>query len=210
MRSTGGVDIGPDLVSCSNVTNDATSYCCDHTGRCCDSGVGRFTVLPAIPTTTATWDRLLTRFVAIATPSSSATSQSTSTTSQSTTTTSQSTTTTSSSSGETSPSSTTSSTSVAPNAPSQSPLATSTTLSTGAQAGIGIGAGVGAILIAALIYVLWKLRKTEKALSRNRLNETEYASNNLGSQPVKYGPYVGPPQELDARDNIYIPELGTK
>jgi hypothetical protein len=36
-------------------------------------------------------------------------------------------------------------------------------LSTAAQAGIGVGAAVGALLVAAVAYLWWKLRKVQKA-----------------------------------------------
>jgi hypothetical protein len=38
-------------------------------------------------------------------------------------------------------------------------------LSTGAQVGIGVGAAVGALLIAAVAYLWWKLRKTQAAVA---------------------------------------------
>ncbi|KAK3328125.1 hypothetical protein B0T19DRAFT_423752 [Cercophora scortea] len=54
---------GTDLISCTNTTYTDTSYCCDHTVDCCNTGVGRFDVLPTQPQVWASWDANLLRFV---------------------------------------------------------------------------------------------------------------------------------------------------
>ncbi|KAK1987079.1 hypothetical protein LZ30DRAFT_703533, partial [Colletotrichum cereale] len=65
---------GTDLISCSNVTGIGTSYCCDHAANCCNSGIGRFDILPAEPQVWATWNRESTRFVVVLHTSDSSTS----------------------------------------------------------------------------------------------------------------------------------------
>jgi hypothetical protein len=62
-----GPILGPDLISCSNVTGSSTSYCCDHSEDCCDTGTGRFSVLPENPREWAVYNRASRRFVVVGT-----------------------------------------------------------------------------------------------------------------------------------------------
>ncbi|KAI1631020.1 hypothetical protein F4809DRAFT_634189, partial [Biscogniauxia mediterranea] len=143
---TGGVN----LISCSNVTNDDTSFCCDNTDGCCDSGDGRFSVAPHNPTTYATWHTLSSRYVVL-----EAVSTSTPVTSSSSPT----------SSSSIQPTQATQTSSPSPTA-ANSPPGDSSDLSTGAKAGIGVGAGVGVVVIILLSYVLWRLRKHHGQLNQ--------------------------------------------
>ncbi|KPM36212.1 hypothetical protein AK830_g10347 [Neonectria ditissima] len=153
---------GTDLVSCSNVTDSDTSYCCDHNPGCCNSGVGRFNVFPSEPDTWAIWNKEVTQYTVVHTLSST---EPTSTTTQAKTTS------TSSAKITTSTLSTTtreipSPTDSAINTPgsSEAPVG----LSTGAKAGIGAGAVIGAVITAAIVYLLWKTRKNERAAKENK------------------------------------------
>ncbi|KAI4603481.1 hypothetical protein KJ359_003292 [Pestalotiopsis sp. 9143b] len=167
-----------NLISCSNVTNTDTSYCCDHTNGCCDSGVSRFTVLPASPTTVATWNPTLSRYVQLSTSTSSS-STSTTTGAQSETTTSGSSTATSSSSSGTA-------------SPTSSSSSSSSGLSTGAAAGIGVGGAVAAVAIAAAIFFLVRShRKRRQPKGLELLGTTE------SKPPAAYG---SPP--VEAPDNV--------
>ncbi|ROT35115.1 hypothetical protein SODALDRAFT_329289 [Sodiomyces alkalinus F11] len=169
---------GTDLISCANVTEIDTLYCCDHTINCCNSGVGRFEVLPSEPEIWATWNRDETQYVVVlATPSSTSTSEEPSSTvdTESATTSTQSPTASddrgdrSTSTSEASSPAETAPEESSQSAPQPSPDASSEEgLSVAAQAGIGAGAGVGAILIAAVIYLFWKLRKNQKMLEENQ------------------------------------------
>lgn len=152
---------GNDLISCQNVTNTDTSYCCDgHRDFCCDSGVARFDVLPSNPQTWATWNVAATSFIVVnkaqatSTPSSSLSSSATTTPTQTTT----------SLTSEQPPSTTATYARDNPSESSQAePNQSPSSLSTAVQAGIGAGVGVVVILIAAIGFLVWKLRRTKKA-----------------------------------------------
>jgi hypothetical protein len=45
-------------------------------------------------------------------------------------------------------------------------------LSTAAQAGIGVGVAVGALLLAAVAYLLWKLKRTQRMVQASPLAAT--------------------------------------
>lgn len=187
---------GTDLISCSNVTNSDTSYCCDHNTNCCNSGVRRFNVLPSDPEVWATWNRKATRYDVVGTIFSG----------QSTTETAPATTDVTSSTASASSSTTTSDASIPSSSvpdtpePSEAPAG----LSTGAKAGIGAGVGVGAIMAVPVIYLFWKMRRNEKAAKQGEQRQPSnknpmtdawkqsqyvYASNGYQYQPPH-------PQEL--------------
>ncbi|KAJ4328377.1 hypothetical protein N0V84_001248 [Fusarium piperis] len=68
-------------------------------------------------------------------------------------------------------------------------------LSTGAQAGIGVGVGVGALVVAAVIYLFWKMRKNEKAAKEAKHSPPDYgAPMDTTWQQTHYLPKE--PQEL--------------
>ncbi len=163
--STGGTD----LISCSNVTGSGTSYCCDHQAFCCDQGVARFDVLPADPQVLARWDTKASQFVAVSqTTSSSRTSSTISTTTSST-------------------NPATASVSSPPSSPTPSDTADpAPALSTGAKAGIGVGAAVLAIALAAVAYLLFKLRK-KKAQLVDLQQEQHQLHYNRDGTPMVYG-----------------------
>ena len=71
------------MISCSNVTQGDSFYCCDHTVNCCDSGVGRFQVLPENPTIWASWNSGKSKYVTVAAATSTSASTSTAPTSTS-------------------------------------------------------------------------------------------------------------------------------
>ncbi|KAM5368601.1 hypothetical protein ACJA88_010951 [Fusarium oxysporum] len=145
---------GTDLISCSNITGSDTSYCCDHNTNCCNSGVGRFNVLPSDPEVWATWNRKATRYDVVGTMFSGQ-----STTETASTTTDVTSSTASASFTTTSDASIPSSSVPDTREPSETPAG----LSTGAKAGIGAGVSVGAIMAVAVIYLFWKMRRNEKA-----------------------------------------------
>jgi hypothetical protein len=157
------------LISCSNVTDTDTSYCCDHTDKCCDSGVGRFEVLPSKAQTWATWNTASTQYVVVKTFADASTSTSLSTLASTT-----------SASSITSISTTTSQTAVPTAEETEVPVG----LTTAAQAGIGVGAAVGALLIAAIVFLLWKMRKNKKMMMQQQDQETR--------QPTYQYPYAQP------------------
>ncbi|KAL6856717.1 hypothetical protein J3F83DRAFT_751584 [Trichoderma novae-zelandiae] len=135
---------GTDLISCSNVTNADNSFCCDHTNGCCNSGAGRFNVLPKNPQVWATWNNEASSYRVVGTvytgnPTSTSrgSAKTKATTAPATTTT----------------------TSSAPTNTNPGESDQSSGLSNGAKAGIGVGAGVGAILVAAVAFLVWKLRQ---------------------------------------------------
>ncbi|KAL2158289.1 hypothetical protein VTH06DRAFT_4610 [Thermothelomyces fergusii] len=152
---------GWDLVSCANVTQTDTFYCCNGMADCCSGGIGRQKIEPPPSVTWATWDPEQTRYDVVTpleTQSSSTTTSSSSpfsfSSSHPTGTPSQST--------ESNPSPT--SETGAPE-PGDSTSAEPAGLSRAAQAGIGVGAVVGALLVAAVAYLWWKLNRTQKALA---------------------------------------------
>lgn len=79
----------------------------------------------------------------------------------------------------------------------------STGLSTGAKAGIGVGAAVGALLIAAVVFLWWKLHKTTKQMAETMNNQ--YQATYPPSTPaVSY--YAGAPivkTELPAEREVH-------
>ncbi|KAI0468270.1 hypothetical protein F4859DRAFT_491027 [Xylaria cf. heliscus] len=204
---------GEDLIPCTNVTKDNVSYCCDGAiDNCCNSGDGRFQVLPYPTSAIATWNAAATQFKLLPGVSISSSTSSSSTVSSSTTTT-------------TLPSSTTSSAPTTP-PPSSSSAAPDTStgnsgLSTGAQAGIGVGVAGGVVLAALLGYLFWRVQKTQNALKEQQaLNShqhqmTSYTPNttmadNGASDQYKSPdpPYVPPPQptpfsELSSEGRTY-------
>lgn len=164
----GGAGGGTDLISCSNVTGTDTAYCCDHTNGCCDSGVGRFSVLPSNPVTSATWNQASTAYVVVATSSSSTSVSSMPTSSTG-----------SSSASETStsnPSSAAVSTTTGTSASSSSSAATGSAsestsgLSGSAAAGIGAGAGVGALSLGVGVFFAFRAWKRKKAAGETKSN----------------------------------------
>lgn len=162
---------GTDLISCSNVTGSDTSFCCDHNSGCCNSGVGRFAVLPSNPKVWATWNRKANEYTVVGTIF---TDESTSTTALVTSDTSSSVTVATSTHATTTSEASASSSSVSDTpASSDEPAG----MSTGAKAGIGAGIGVGAMLAATVVYLLWRIRKNKKA-----------AEGNNHIPPTYYGP----------------------
>lgn len=132
------------MVSCSNVTDSDTSYCCATEAGCCDSGVGRFELLPSNPRVTATWNSASFRFAAVETSSSSATSQAF----------------TSSATPRVLSSSTTASTFTLEPSDQLAELSTPpSVLPASAKAGIGVGIGLAGVNFAGLAYILWKFNK---------------------------------------------------
>jgi hypothetical protein len=69
-------------------------------------------------------------------------------------------------------------------------------LSTAAQAGIGVGAAVIALLLAAVVYLLWKLKKKNQGPPPG-VNPVMYASEMPGS--AVYSPTKWPVVEMDGR-----------
>ncbi|KAI1644748.1 uncharacterized protein F4817DRAFT_346171 [Daldinia loculata] len=179
---------GTDLISCANVTQDDTSYCCNGAENCCDSGDGRFSVGPHNPTTSATWNAASTKFIVVGTTSTTSSTRTT----PSTSTTSTKDPTTSSASDLATPNAASgdftsgapTNTDVASQPDNTSSVGTEASspsdLSDGAKAGIGIGAVIGVILIVGLIYALWRLQKMNKMLAK------EQAGNQYDQTPVYY------------------------
>ncbi|KAL2169524.1 hypothetical protein VTG60DRAFT_5917 [Thermothelomyces hinnuleus] len=184
---------GWDLVSCSNVTQTDTFYCCDGMADCCNGGIGRQEIQPPPSLTWAMWDSEQTRYDVV-TPLATAETLTTLST-RSTTTTSSTPELASSSSSSSSPPPTEAPSESTGSEPSSSDHASPSTsetgtpaeqqesdaagsedsrsdepagLTTAAQAGIGVGAAAGALLAAAVAYLWWKLDKTQKALAANR------------------------------------------
>ncbi|KAL6363998.1 hypothetical protein LRP88_03431 [Fusarium phalaenopsidis] len=183
--TTVGADTGgTDLVGCSNVTNTDTSYCCDHNANCCDNGVGRFNVYPSKPKPWATWNRQATEYLVVGTmytgdPGSSTAEATTTGASSSATTTSEAA---SSATGE-----------------AQTPESTeapASGLSTGAQAGIGVGVGVGALVIAAVVYLFWKMRKNEEAAREGNHSSSDHGAPQMGTAWQQTHHLPKEPQEL--------------
>ncbi|GJC96180.1 hypothetical protein ColKHC_05006 [Colletotrichum higginsianum] len=180
---------GTDLISCSNVTGIDTSYCCDHAPNCCNSGVGRFDVLPAEPQVWATWNRESSRFLVIlqtSSESSTSTSIPSSTTSDVATTASAGPTPTGTIPSTPLTAGGQSRTSVEPvptAAPTQGEAEKDPGLSTTAKAGIGAGAGAGALLVAALVYLLLKIRSNKKALQAQQAQQEAHRWPGMYHEP---------------------------
>ncbi|KAK2006926.1 hypothetical protein LZ32DRAFT_71404 [Colletotrichum eremochloae] len=161
---------GTDLISCSNVTGIGTSYCCDHAANCCNSGVGRFDILPPEPQVWATWNRESTRFVVVLQTSSersSSTSAFPAATSSGMTLTSASSVLSALEPVIPSPTRGHVLTSMEPTAKpgtTQDNTSEGPGLSTAAKAGIGAGAGAGVVLLVVIVFLLRKVRSQKKAL----------------------------------------------
>ncbi|KAG8671799.1 hypothetical protein FPOAC2_05157 [Fusarium poae] len=185
---------GTDLISCSNVTGSDTSFCCDHNPGCCNSGVGRFAVLPSNPKVWATWDRRATKYTVVGTvfidEATSTPAPATSDASSLVTSASTYVTTTS----EASASSSASNTPASADEPAG--------ISTSAKAGIGAGVGVGAVLAMTVVYLLWRIRKNKATEREKQLPPTYYGPGTDASwQQHHYALGVKelqpqPPQEL--------------
>ncbi|KAK4121163.1 hypothetical protein N657DRAFT_647984 [Parathielavia appendiculata] len=173
---------GWNLVSCSNVTQKETSFCCDQKAGCCDSGLGRLEIEPSKPIFTwAVYDKSKSAYVVLnplstTTSSSISSSTSFSTGAASGSTSASDATTSSGTSASTisyasqattgpSPSSTGSRAPAETGQSSAAQTEQSSGLSTGAQAGIGVGAAVGALLVLAVAYLWWKLKKTQEVIA---------------------------------------------
>lgn len=187
-NSSGANRGGTDLISCSNVTGIDTSYCCDHATNCCNSGVGRFDVLPSEPEVWATWNRESSQFVVVRTiteePTESSTSSATSASTTSGAGPSSSDSSTAGPAGDSTQTSAQPTPSTLDPAPSTEEAQEDPGLSTAAKAGIGAGAGAGALLIAVVVFLLLKVRKSKKAL---QAQQTQHASHQWP------GPYQQPP-----------------
>lgn len=148
---------GTDLESCEYVTDRDVDYCCAHAPgaeNCCESGNGRFKVLPANPRIWARPDGSGYSVVGTVIDMSESTSiASSSTSSETETTTSETETGTTS---ETPPTET-------GDRSEDGGGGGDDGLSTGAKAGIGVGAGVGALLLLAVIFLGYKYHKNRKA-----------------------------------------------
>jgi hypothetical protein len=149
------------MPSCANVTGSDTSVCCDHTPGCCDTGEGRFELLPSNPQPFAVWDETESRFVKV-----SSTTTSTSTTSA--------TSSTSATGSETTlpPTQATTNGSLPPQPSNQDPDQDSNQpespgLSVGVQAGIGVGVSIVGILLGVIAWLLWKLYQSKKATNHH-------------------------------------------
>lgn len=154
---------GTDLESCEYVTDRDTDYCCVHApgaGSCCETGNGRFKVLPESPGIWARWvgDRysVVGSVIEYDTTSSEVVT-STRTTSRSST----------STASETKTMSTTSAAVGPPDTSDESGDNSNDSdgdgLSIGAKAGIGVGAGVGVLLLLAVIWLGYKHYQHRKA-----------------------------------------------
>lgn len=168
-----GVDYkGHDLISCSNVTNTDTSFCCDGVEDCCNSGVGRMDIQPPNAGIWAAWNSASDGYV-VRTPlptkvSSTSSSTSTSATEEaetsavSTTSTAGSNTPTDTASGQ-APDDQSGQSGQLTNGDDSSTA--SSGLSTGAQVGIGVGAAAGAILLAAVAFLWWKYKRLQAQMA---------------------------------------------
>ncbi|KAK4174209.1 hypothetical protein QBC36DRAFT_45202 [Triangularia setosa] len=167
---------GANLISCSNVTNKDTSYCCEktETGTCCDGGIGRFEVMPPKPVTLALWDSsegVYTPVTQVSTSISTSTTTTSSTPSSEpsaskTTDTISAKETGSSSSGGPSGGSTgdTREGSTGGSGEEAAPSSSSGGLPVAAQAGIGVGVAAIVVLLAVIAWLVWKLNKNKQAL----------------------------------------------
>lgn len=163
------------MISCANVTDADTSYCCDHMPNCCNSGVGRFNVLPPEPDIWARWNRDSEEYSVVGTmfedTATTTSSQPRPTTSRAPATT-------------TNESQTTASQIPEPKESIDDPNEEEESLSTGAMAGIGVGAAIGVLLVVAVSFLLWKLRRQKKAQSSHvhtdiqQHNQQPYFSTN--------------------------------
>ncbi|KAL2152770.1 hypothetical protein VTH82DRAFT_5955 [Thermothelomyces myriococcoides] len=169
-------DGGYYMVSCANVTQTDTFYCCTDRPYCCDRGIGRQEILPPPSVTWATWNPEQTRYNVVnplATGSTTISSLSSSSTSSSASFSSSSLTSSSSASSRLAEQPSETRTTANPGDPEEpdsgeSNFDESTGLTKAAQAGIGVGAVGGALLIAAVAYLWWRLDRTQKVLAAYR------------------------------------------
>ncbi|EPE35071.1 hypothetical protein GLAREA_10767 [Glarea lozoyensis ATCC 20868] len=219
--STGGTDV----ISCQNSTNTDTSFCCDHVSLCCDSGIGRFDLLPRESFISATWNSASTQFVVISAVSSTvATTNSRSTVRTSlasliTTSTLQ----LSSERSQTPAFTSSDSTTIAAGISTSSATGTASVsrgpfLSVGAKAGIGVGVIAGVFVAALVGYLMWRLRAVNVALIKEnvpskldqpdlQLQQAEITANKPG---LSYNQmHAVPISELDSTTNYRQLELPT-
>ncbi|KAL6917525.1 hypothetical protein FSST1_009020 [Fusarium sambucinum] len=171
---------GTDLILCLNVTGSDTSFCCDHNPGCCNSGVGRFAVLPSNPKgrcssteppqqlhqllrTRRLWSHLQHQHMPLW-PVKHASSPA-------------------------------SDTPALPDEP--------TGISTGVKAGIGAGVGVGAVLVMTVVYLMWRIRKNKKATEKEKQLPSTYYGPGTDASWQQHHYELGvkeftpqPPQEL--------------
>lgn len=163
-----------------------TSYCCDHARAfCCDEGVGRFDVLPSKPEVLARWDDRSSQFVVLLQRTSSSSSQTSTTLMASTTAPA------SEPIGPPAPgtsSSTLPTSNPSSDAESQPQTTPSSQLSVGAKAGIGAGAGVLLVALAAVGFLLFRLRQKKTQLAEL---EKERGNFNQGAAAPTYVPPGG-------------------
>ncbi|KAK0718975.1 hypothetical protein B0T21DRAFT_414993 [Apiosordaria backusii] len=166
---------GANLISCSNVTDRDTSFCCEKTEKanCCDSGIGRFELQPPQPITLAFWDSSEGTYSVVARISTSTSSSTSSTTSASTTPSeSTRTSTTTSTGGAKETGSGSSNTNEGSSdtregstgGSDQASASPSGGLPPAAQAGIGVGVAAIVVLLAVIAWLVWKLNKNRQAL----------------------------------------------
>jgi hypothetical protein len=167
---------GEDLISCNNVTKDHVSYCCDHgIANCCDSGDGRFDVLPYPTSLIATWNPAASRFSPLHSSSTSTTTSHSSPASLISTTSA--TTTMASLMTSSAPTTPEASSSAVPDSLSNGPG-----LSKGAQVGIGLGVVGGVLLAALLAYLIWRVHKTYNAVKQQQeLNPHPYPLSTIAA-----------------------------
>lgn len=198
-------NIGPALVSCSNVTHSSTSFCCDHDAGCCNSGSGRFDLLPADPEPWATWDNTKSRYVVVKALPTPTTNTSGAFTTASTTI-----------SISTNPSlSTSSSTGATGIITTPAPTSSAQTqglsgLSTAVQAGIGVGVSVGAILLGLVAYLLWRRNQrrvptADPPPASGHLTPLGHAAQSVQVDTVKELSAEPPPRELGGRPKARDP-----
>lgn len=214
---------GWDLVSCSNVTRSDTSYCCMGMKDCCDGGVGRQEIQPPPSLTWAIWDAENTQYDVVtplseeqasSTPRSTSTSDASAAAEATDGTSGDSTASPSASRASTSTNTISSATEGL--LPEQQPSDTtdsansrsheSTSLSTAAQAGIGVGAAAGALLVAAVLYLWWRLNKAHKALVETKRWPAPAPSHpppSMSSQSYYYRQTPLPKYELQGEREIH-------
>ncbi|KAK0670761.1 hypothetical protein QBC41DRAFT_363816 [Cercophora samala] len=209
------------VTPCLNGNDSSTTHCCFLDRNCCTDESVLFEAPPARPVTTATWNSKSARYITVQlepsasptptkTPSSSPTHTSTSSLSTSPSTSTPATTTAAptDSADTTSPSTITTSPDPQPTPPPprdqqhqpHPQQQASEALPPATTAAIAIGATVGAALTAAVIYLLWRLNKSQKileqAVSRNPPPQYSYP---YGFEPPRspyYTAETASPKEL--------------
>ncbi|KAK4196888.1 hypothetical protein QBC40DRAFT_3836 [Triangularia verruculosa] len=170
------------VTPCLNGNDSSTTHCCFLDRNCCNDESAQFEAPPAQPVPTATWNRILARYVTVrlesstSLPSTSKSTGSTDTTAPPTSTTASSTQTTSTSG----------------NVQSQPQQQSSEALPPTTTAGIAIGAIVGAALITAVIYLLWRLNKSQKILEQAVVGNQAPFPENMTQYSHSYT--LAPPQ----------------